>query len=114
MAFVMTPPPIAQRQLGRGFWSAVGEVVKSNAAMDFLSATRSNPVYHFDSERVDEATAMLRQAWSRTLLSARAGEHQSARRSLGQLFHSLQVGVTLWARRNQAFKVTHHFQFWMI
>ena len=80
-----------QTGLGRAFWSAVGEVVKSNAAMDFLSATRSDPVFHFDSERVDGATAVLRQAWSQTLLSVRATQHQSARRSLGQLFHSLQV-----------------------
>ncbi|KAL6116421.1 vwa7 [Pungitius sinensis] len=79
-----------QTGLGRGFWRAVGEVVKSNAAMDFLSSTRSDPVYHFDSERVDGATGMLRQFWAQTLLSVRAKEYQSARHSLGQLFHSLQ------------------------
>ncbi|KAJ3591363.1 hypothetical protein NHX12_009308 [Muraenolepis orangiensis] len=79
-----------QSRLGRGFWSAVGEVVTSNAAMDFLSSTRSDPVFHFDSERVEGATAALRQAWAQTLLSLGAGQHQSARRSLGQLFHSLQ------------------------
>ncbi|XP_041797276.1 von Willebrand factor A domain-containing protein 7 [Chelmon rostratus] len=79
-----------QTRLGRGFWRAVGEVVKSNAAMDFLSSTRSDPVYHFDSERVDSAMAMLRQFWAQTLLSVRAKEYQSARHSLGQLFHSLQ------------------------
>ncbi|XP_070826960.1 von Willebrand factor A domain-containing protein 7 [Chaetodon trifascialis] len=77
-------------RLGRGFWRAVGEVVKSNAAMDFLSSTRSDPVYHFDSERVDSAMVMLRQFWAQTLLSVRAKEYQSARHSLGQLFHSLQ------------------------
>ncbi|XP_061683678.1 von Willebrand factor A domain-containing protein 7 [Syngnathoides biaculeatus] len=77
-------------RLGRGFWRALGEVVHANADMDFLSTTRSDPVYHFDSERVDGATAMLRTFWARTLLSARANEHQSARRSLGRLFHSLQ------------------------
>uniref|UniRef100_A0A3Q3KNU7 von Willebrand factor A domain containing 7 n=1 Tax=Mastacembelus armatus TaxID=205130 RepID=A0A3Q3KNU7_9TELE len=77
-------------RLGRGFWRAVGEVVKSNAAMDFLSSTRSDPVYHFDSERVDSAMGMLRQFWAQTLLSVQAKEYQSARRSLGQLFHSLQ------------------------
>lgn len=81
----------SQTRLGRGFWRAVGEVVKSNAAMDFLSSTRSDPVYHFDSERVDSAIVMLRQFWAQTLLSARAKEYQSARHSLGQLFHSLQV-----------------------
>ncbi|XP_076000648.1 von Willebrand factor A domain-containing protein 7 [Genypterus blacodes] len=79
-----------QTKLGRGFWRAVGEVVKSNAAMDFLSSTRSDPVYHFDSENVDSAMVMLRQFWDQTLLSVRAKEYQSARRSLGKLFHSLQ------------------------
>ncbi|XP_029571613.1 von Willebrand factor A domain-containing protein 7 isoform X1 [Salmo trutta] len=79
-----------QAGLGRGFWHAVGEVVRSNAAMDFLSSTRSDPVYHFDSERVEESIAMLRQFWAQTLLSARAKEYQGARHSLGQLLHSLQ------------------------
>ncbi|KAJ4935772.1 hypothetical protein JOQ06_017300 [Pogonophryne albipinna] len=79
-----------QTRLGRGFWRAVREVVKSNAAMDFLSSTRSDPVYHFDSEQVDSAMGMLRQFWAQTLLSVRAKEYQSARHSLGQLFHSLQ------------------------
>lgn len=80
-----------QTKLGRAFWKAVGEVVKSNAAMDFLSSTRSNPVYHFDSEQVDSAMVTVRQLWVQTLLSVRAKEYQSARQSLGQLFHSLQV-----------------------
>lgn len=65
--------------------------MQSNADMDFLSSTKSDPVYHFDSERVDEAAAVLRQLWAQTLLSVRARQYQSARRSLGQLFHSLQV-----------------------
>ncbi|KAJ8368947.1 hypothetical protein SKAU_G00089750 [Synaphobranchus kaupii] len=77
-------------ELGRGFWRAVGEVVRANAAMDFLSSTRSDPVYHFDSERVEGAAEMLRHFWSQTLLSIRARDYQGARRSLGQLFHSLQ------------------------
>ncbi|XP_072311351.1 von Willebrand factor A domain-containing protein 7 [Eucyclogobius newberryi] len=77
-------------RLGRGFWRAVGEVVKSNAAMDFLSSTRSDPVYHFDSEQWDGAVAALRQMWTQTLLSLKAREYQRARHSLGQLFHSLQ------------------------
>uniref|UniRef100_UPI0009B49E47 von Willebrand factor A domain-containing protein 7-like n=1 Tax=Monopterus albus TaxID=43700 RepID=UPI0009B49E47 len=77
-------------RLGRGFWRAVGEVVASNAAMDFLSSTRSNPVYDFDSERVDSAIVMLQQFWDQTLLSVQAREYQSARHSLGKLFHSLQ------------------------
>ncbi|XP_063348924.1 von Willebrand factor A domain-containing protein 7 [Pelmatolapia mariae] len=77
-------------RLGRGFWRAVGEVVKSNAATDFRSSTRSNPVYHFDSEHIESATVMLRRFWTHTVLSVRAKEYQSARHSLGQLFHSLQ------------------------
>uniref|UniRef100_A0A4W5QFF2 von Willebrand factor A domain containing 7 n=1 Tax=Hucho hucho TaxID=62062 RepID=A0A4W5QFF2_9TELE len=87
---LMTMLTVSQTGLGRGFWHAVGEVVRSNAAMDFLSSTRSDPVYHFDSERVEESMAMLRQFWSQTLLSARAKEYQGARHSLGQLLHSLQ------------------------
>lgn len=83
-------PAEDETKLGRGFWRAVGEVVKSNAAMDFLSTTRSDPIYHFDSERVDSAMQMLRQFWTQTVLSIRAKEFQSARHSLGQLFHSLQ------------------------
>ncbi|CAM4577668.1 unnamed protein product [Leuciscus chuanchicus] len=76
--------------LGRGFWHAVGEVASANAAMDFLSATRSDPVYHFDSESVEGATQMLREFWRQTVLLTRTKEYQGARRSLGQLFHSLQ------------------------
>uniref|UniRef100_A0A3Q2WE69 von Willebrand factor A domain-containing protein 7-like n=1 Tax=Haplochromis burtoni TaxID=8153 RepID=A0A3Q2WE69_HAPBU len=79
-----------QIRLGRGFWRAVGDVVKSNAAMDFRSSTRSDPVYHFDSEHIESATVMLRRFWTHTVLSVRAKEYQSARHSLGQLFHSLQ------------------------
>ncbi|XP_041849823.1 von Willebrand factor A domain-containing protein 7 isoform X2 [Melanotaenia boesemani] len=79
-----------ETRLGRGFWRAVGEVVNSNAATDFLSATSSDPVYHFDSERVDGSIGMLRQFWTQIVLSVRAKEYQSARYSLGQLFHSLQ------------------------
>lgn len=65
--------------------------MKSNAAMDFRSSTRSDPVYHFDSEHIESATVMLRRFWTHTVLSVRAKEYQSARHSLGQLFHSLQV-----------------------
>ena len=69
----------------------MGEVVKSNAAMDFLSSTRSNPVYHFDSERIEDAKKMLQLLQSQTVLSVQAKDYQGARHSLGQLFHSLQV-----------------------
>ncbi|KAF6721633.1 von Willebrand factor A domain-containing protein 7 [Oryzias melastigma] len=77
-------------RLGRAFWRAVGEVVSSNADTDFTTSTQSNPVYHFDSERIKDSIAMLRQLWTQTVLSVRAKEYQSARYSLGQLFHSLQ------------------------
>ncbi|XP_016334672.1 von Willebrand factor A domain-containing protein 7-like, partial [Sinocyclocheilus anshuiensis] len=76
--------------LGRGFWHAMGEVASANAEMDFLSSTCSDPVYHFDSERVEGATQMLREFWGQTVLLTQAKEYQGARRSLGQLFHSLQ------------------------
>ncbi|XP_038548790.1 von Willebrand factor A domain-containing protein 7 isoform X2 [Micropterus salmoides] len=101
-----------QTRLDRGFWRAVGEVVKSNAAMDFLSSTRSDPVYHFDSEHVDSAIEMLRQFWAQTLLSVRAKEYQSARHSLGQLFHSLQdfYSHSNWVEMGQRFIYLHLLQ----
>ncbi|XP_037533684.1 von Willebrand factor A domain-containing protein 7 [Nematolebias whitei] len=76
--------------LGRSFWRAVREVVTANANMDFLSSTRFDPVYHFDSERVDGSIKMLRQLWTQTVLSVHVKEYKSARYRLGQLFHSLQ------------------------
>uniref|UniRef100_A0A3P9I7K2 von Willebrand factor A domain containing 7 n=1 Tax=Oryzias latipes TaxID=8090 RepID=A0A3P9I7K2_ORYLA len=79
-----------QAILGRAFWRAVGEVVSSNADTDFMISTKSDPVYHFDSERIKDGILMLRQLWTQTVLSVRAKEYQSARSSLGQLFHSLQ------------------------
>ncbi|KAM8903729.1 von Willebrand factor A domain-containing protein 7 isoform 1-T2 [Spinachia spinachia] len=101
-----------QTGLGRGFWRAVGEVVNSNAAMDFLSSTRSDPVYHFDSERVGDAMGMLRQFWAQTLRSVRAKEYQSARHSLGQLFHSLQdfYSHSNWVEMGQRFVYLHLLQ----
>lgn len=69
------------------------EVGNSNANMDFLSSTRSNPVYHFDSERVDGSILKLRQFWTQIVLSVRAKEYKSARYRLGQLSHTLQVNI---------------------
>ncbi|XP_066540580.1 von Willebrand factor A domain-containing protein 7 [Hoplias malabaricus] len=80
----------SQAGLGRAFWQAVSEVVSANADMDFLSYARSDPVYHFDSERVEEATEMLRDFWKQTILLTNKKEYQAARLRLGQLFHSLQ------------------------
>uniref|UniRef100_A0A3P9NGV8 von Willebrand factor A domain containing 7 n=1 Tax=Poecilia reticulata TaxID=8081 RepID=A0A3P9NGV8_POERE len=77
-------------ELGRGFWRAVRDVVNSNANMDLKSATKYNPVYHFDSERIDDSIAKLREFWTRIILSVRAKEYASARHSLGQLSHALQ------------------------
>ncbi|XP_007562866.1 von Willebrand factor A domain-containing protein 7 [Poecilia formosa] len=76
--------------LGRGFWRAVRDVVNSNADVDLKSATKDNPVYHFDSERIDDSIAKLREFWTRIILSVRAKEYAGARHSLGQLFHALQ------------------------
>ncbi|XP_053728230.1 von Willebrand factor A domain-containing protein 7 [Synchiropus splendidus] len=101
--------PENQARMGRGFWRAVGEVAKSNAAMDFLSSTRSDPVYHFDSEQVESATVMLRQFWAHTLLSVRANQYARARSSLGQLFHSLQdfYSHSNWVEMGQRFIYLH-------
>lgn len=71
----------------------MAEVVSANAAMDFLSSTRSDPVYHFDSERIEGATEMLRDFWKQTVLLILKKEYQAARHSLGQLLHSLQVRI---------------------
>ncbi|XP_032401073.1 von Willebrand factor A domain-containing protein 7 [Xiphophorus hellerii] len=76
--------------LGRGFWRAVRDVVNSNADMDLKSGTAANPVYHFDSERIDDSIAKLREFWTQIILSVRAKEYASARHSLGQLSHALQ------------------------
>ncbi|XP_054884330.1 von Willebrand factor A domain-containing protein 7 [Poeciliopsis prolifica] len=76
--------------LGRGFCRAVKDVVNSNADVDFKSATKGDPVYHFDSERIDDSIAKLREVWTQIILSVRAKEYVRARHSLGQLFHALQ------------------------
>ncbi|KAM4742986.1 von Willebrand factor A domain-containing protein 7 isoform 1-T5 [Anableps anableps] len=76
--------------LSRVFWRAVRDVVNSNTNMDFLSSTRSDPIYHFDSERLDGSIALLREFWTQIVLSVQAKEYERARYSLGQLFHSLQ------------------------
>ena len=78
-------------------------MVRSNAAMDFLSSTRSDPVYHFDSERVDAAMEMLRVFWNQSVLLANAREYQGARENLGQLFHSLQVKDSWFPRIIQCY-----------
>lgn len=80
-----------QAGLGRGFRHAVSEVVRANSNMDFGSATKSDPIYHFDAERVDAAMEMLREFWNQSVLLAKAKEYQGARQNLGQLLHSLQV-----------------------
>lgn len=80
-----------QGGLGRGYWHAVTEVVRANSDMDLSSATNSDPIYHFDAERVDAAMEMLREFWNQSVLLAKAKEYQGARQNLGQLLHSLQV-----------------------
>lgn len=76
------------------------DVVNSNADMDLKSGTAANPVYHFDSERIDDSIAKLREFWTQIILSVRAKEYASARHSLGQLSHALQVqtepGSEIW------------------
>ncbi|XP_062275291.1 von Willebrand factor A domain-containing protein 7 [Scomber scombrus] len=79
-----------QTRLGRSFWRSVREVVNSNADVDFLDSTKSNPVYHFDSEQVDSAMVLLRDLWAEILNLVRAKNYPIARYRLGQLFHPLQ------------------------
>lgn len=73
------------------FWHAVGEVVRANGDTDFDNGMEYDPIYHFDSERVDAAIEKLREYWNQTVLLAKAKEYQRAREDLGKLFHSLQV-----------------------
>ncbi|MBN3319139.1 VWA7 protein, partial [Atractosteus spatula] len=74
----------------KAFWQAVGEVVRANAHMDFRSEMQSNPIYHFDSERIQGARDFLRWRWIQTLDSITARDYQGAREGLGYLLHSLQ------------------------
>ncbi|XP_066560124.1 von Willebrand factor A domain-containing protein 7 [Amia ocellicauda] len=74
----------------RQFWQAVGEVVQASANVDFDMSTKHKPQYHFDSERVQQAMELLQRHWKHIQDAMRAGDHQGARKSLGQLLHSLQ------------------------
>ncbi|KAK1785333.1 hypothetical protein P4O66_018719, partial [Electrophorus voltai] len=95
--------------LGRGFWRSVADVVRANADVDFGSTTRADPAYHFDSERVDESTQVLREFWKQTLLLAQEKEHQQARRSLGRLLHTLQdfYSHSNWVEMGQRSEYLH-------
>ncbi|XP_062860432.1 von Willebrand factor A domain-containing protein 7 [Trichomycterus rosablanca] len=95
--------------LGRAFWRAVAEVVDANVAMDFLSTTRSDPVYHFDSERVEEAIQLLRDLWKQTVLLTKNNDYQGARYNLGQLFHALQdfYSHSNWVEMGQKSEYLH-------
>uniref|UniRef100_A0A4W4HHR2 von Willebrand factor A domain containing 7 n=1 Tax=Electrophorus electricus TaxID=8005 RepID=A0A4W4HHR2_ELEEL len=99
----------AQVGLGRGFWRSVADVVRANADVDFGSTTRADPAYHFDSERVDESTQVLREFWKQTLLLAQEKEHQQARRSLGRLLHTLQdfYSHSNWVEMGQRSEYLH-------
>ncbi|KAK3570822.1 hypothetical protein QTP86_027647 [Hemibagrus guttatus] len=79
-----------QVDLGRAFWKSVAEVVSANAEMDFLSSTRSDPVYHFDSERVEGSIEIIRDFWKQVVLLTQNKDYQGARYILGQLLHGLQ------------------------
>ncbi|XP_046720564.1 von Willebrand factor A domain-containing protein 7 isoform X2 [Silurus meridionalis] len=79
-----------QVNLGRTFWISIGEVVRANAEMDFQSSTRSDPVYHFDSERVEESMKMMRDFWKQAVLLTRKKDYQGARYIMGRLLHGLQ------------------------
>ncbi|RXM32771.1 von Willebrand factor A domain-containing protein 7 [Acipenser ruthenus] len=72
------------------YQQAVSEIVQANAAMDFLSSTRSDPQLHFDSERLKEASAMLQSIRHLAVQSLQAGDESGARHRLGSLLHSLQ------------------------
>ncbi|XP_064407947.1 von Willebrand factor A domain-containing protein 7 isoform X2 [Latimeria chalumnae] len=72
------------------FRSAVMEIVRSNANMDFLEHTKNDPVQHFDSERIQAARKLLLFTRKEILEMVRFENYQAARSKLGQLMHSLQ------------------------
>uniref|UniRef100_A0ABM5FIH7 von Willebrand factor A domain-containing protein 7 n=1 Tax=Pogona vitticeps TaxID=103695 RepID=A0ABM5FIH7_9SAUR len=72
------------------FCGAMAQVGNANAAMDFDSATRNNPVLHFDSELIYSSNAWLLQARKEILQAVRSEQYSIARVKLGQLLHSLQ------------------------
>ncbi|KAF5905479.1 von Willebrand factor A domain-containing protein 7-like, partial [Clarias magur] len=96
-------------ELGRAFWKSMGEVVNANAAMDFLSSTRSDPVYHFDSERVEGSIEMMRNFWKQVLLLAQKKDYQGARYIMGQLLHGLQdfYSHSNWVEMGQQTEYLH-------
>ncbi|XP_027017087.2 von Willebrand factor A domain-containing protein 7 isoform X1 [Tachysurus fulvidraco] len=98
-----------QVDLGRAFWKSVSEVVSANAEMDFLSSTRSDPVYHFDSEKVEESTAMLRDFWKQAVLLTQKKDYQGARYILGQVLHGLQdfYSHSNWVEMGQRTEYLH-------
>ncbi|XP_075439231.1 von Willebrand factor A domain-containing protein 7-like, partial [Ascaphus truei] len=75
----------------RQFRASMRQIVSANANMDFLSGTRSDPLYHFDSERVRQGNRLLLRAREGLLGAQRAGDYEGAREKLGQILHSLQV-----------------------
>ncbi|KAG2468866.1 SYVC ligase, partial [Polypterus senegalus] len=74
----------------KNYWHAVNEIVRANAAMDFISSTRSNPILHFDSERIQEANDLLFKSRKQIIDSIQAGDFKGAREKLGRVLHSLQ------------------------
>ncbi|MCJ8733135.1 hypothetical protein PDJAM_G00219630 [Pangasius djambal] len=98
-----------QVDLGRPFWKSMGEVVSANAAMDFLSSTRSDPVYHFDSERVEGSIEMMRDFWKQAVLLTKKKDYQGARHVLGQLLHGLQdfYSHSNWVEMGQSTEYLH-------
>ncbi|KAM4697003.1 von Willebrand factor A domain-containing protein 7 [Rhinophrynus dorsalis] len=74
----------------RQFRASLRQIVSANANMDFLNGTRSDPLCHFDSERVMQGNRLLLRAREEMLLSLRAKEYEGARERLGQILHSLQ------------------------
>ncbi|XP_028656080.2 von Willebrand factor A domain-containing protein 7 isoform X2 [Erpetoichthys calabaricus] len=74
----------------KNYWHAVNEIVRANAAMDFVSSTRSNPILHFDSERIQEANDLLFKSRKQIIDSIQAGDFKGAREKLGRVLHSLQ------------------------
>jgi hypothetical protein len=72
------------------FLDALDQLKDACASIDHNKDTKSNPKWHFDAERFEEGKANLLAGMKRILLYIQASEFDTARETLGQIFHPLQ------------------------
>ncbi|KAM4641217.1 LOW QUALITY PROTEIN: von Willebrand factor A domain-containing protein 7, partial [Discoglossus pictus] len=76
--------------VSRQFRDSLRQIVSSNANMDFLSGTRSDPLCHFDSESLMQGNRRLLDARQEMLGTLMARTYEGGTERLGQMLHSLQ------------------------